>query len=134
MMPNILQRNQFMQKKINSVMLEKSYKTVFEIAQGLQDSKTSDLNCSYEVVVQKEALTTCQDRVLATFLWVLSLSSVLGRIIHLYCDTSLLGRSTLKMGSKAPPLYSGIPNIFAVNILSNTGKKPPALKHFLSWF
>ena len=57
-----------MQKKINSVMLEKSYKTVFEIAQGLQDSKTSDLNCSYEVVVQKEALTTCQDRVLATFL------------------------------------------------------------------
>ena len=54
--------------KRNSVMLEKSYKTVFQIAQGLRDFKTRDLNCSYEALVQKEALTICEDRVLATFL------------------------------------------------------------------
>ena len=28
-----------------------SYRTVFEIAQGLRDFKTSDLNCSYEALV-----------------------------------------------------------------------------------
>ena len=54
--------------KRNSAMLEKSYKTVFQIAQGLRDFKTRDLNCSYEALVQKEALTICEDRVLATFL------------------------------------------------------------------
>ena len=42
-----------------------------ELAQGLQDSKTSDLNCSYEALVQEEALTICQDRVLASLLCVL---------------------------------------------------------------
>ena len=30
-----------------------SYRTVFELAQSLRDSKTSDLNCSYEALVQK---------------------------------------------------------------------------------
>ena len=30
-----------------------SNKTVFEVAQGLWDSETSDLNCSYEALVQK---------------------------------------------------------------------------------
>ena len=34
-----------------------SSRTVFELAQGLRDSKTSDLNCLYEVLVQNEALT-----------------------------------------------------------------------------
>ena len=33
-----------------------SFKTGFKLAQGLQDSKTSDLNCWYEELVQKEAL------------------------------------------------------------------------------
>ena len=49
---------------------------MFEIAQGHRDSKASDLNCTYETLVQKEALTICQDRVFASFLCVLSLSSV----------------------------------------------------------
>ena len=37
-----------------------SYRTVFELAQDLQDSKTSDLNCSYDAVFQEETLTICQ--------------------------------------------------------------------------
>ena len=46
-------------------------------------TKTSDLNCSYEALVQKEAMTIYQDRVFALFLWVLSLSSVLGMFIQM---------------------------------------------------
>ena len=38
------------------------YMTLFKLAQGLRDSKASDLNCLYEALVQKEALTRCQDR------------------------------------------------------------------------
>ena len=44
-----------------------SYRTLFELAQGLRDFKTSNLNCSYEALVQKEALTICQDRVFVSF-------------------------------------------------------------------
>ena len=43
-------------EKSRSLMGDKlffSYKTVFELAQGLQDSKSSDLNCSYEARDQK---------------------------------------------------------------------------------
>ena len=53
-------------------------RTVLELAQSLWHSKTSDLNCLYEALAQREALTICQDRVFASFLCVLSLSSVLG--------------------------------------------------------
>ena len=83
--------------KRQSVMRSKlysSYRTVFELAQGFWDSKTIALNGSYEVPLQKEALTICQDKVFASFLCVLWLSSVLGRFIILYCDTSSQGRST----------------------------------------
>ena len=51
-----------------------SHITVFELAQGLRDSKISDLNCSFEALAQKEALAICHDRVFASFLYVLSLS------------------------------------------------------------
>ena len=61
-----------------------SYRPVFELAQSFRDSKTNDLNCSYEALVQKNALTICHDGVFASFLCVLSLSSVLGRFIQLY--------------------------------------------------
>ena len=53
-------------------------RTVLELAQSLWHSKTSDLNCLYEALAQREALTICQNRVFASFLCVLSLSSVLG--------------------------------------------------------
>ena len=56
--------------KIQSVIdgkLFSSYRTLFELAQGLRDSKTCDLNCSYEALVQKEALTIYQDRVFVSF-------------------------------------------------------------------
>ena len=33
-----------------------SWRAVFELAQGLQDSKTSDWICLYEVLMQKETL------------------------------------------------------------------------------
>ena len=49
-----------------------------------RDSKTSYLNCFYEAIAQKEALTVRHDGVFASFLCVLSLSSVLGRFLHLY--------------------------------------------------
>ena len=55
-----------------------SNRTVLELAQSLWHSKASDLNCLYEALAQREALTICQDRVFASFLCVLSLSSVLG--------------------------------------------------------
>ena len=55
-----------------------SNRAVLELAQSLWHSKTSDLNCLYEALAQREALTICQDRVFASFLCVLSLSSVLG--------------------------------------------------------
>ena len=45
-------------------------------------------------LVWKEALTICQDRLFASFLYVLSLSSVLGSFIHMYCDTGSLGKYT----------------------------------------
>ena len=59
-----------------------SYRRVFEQAQSLWDSKAIDLNCSYEAFVQKEALAICHG-MFASFLCVLSLSSVLGRFIQL---------------------------------------------------
>ena len=74
-------------EKSQSVMggkLFSSYRTVFVLAQGLRKSLARDLNCSYEVLVQKEALTICQDRVFASFLCVLSLLSVLGKFKQLY--------------------------------------------------
>ena len=61
----------------------------------------------------------CQDRVFASFLCVLSLSSVLGSFIHMYCDTGLTRRSYPAWDVK-PLLFSHIPNIFAVNILLKT--------------
>ena len=74
-----------------------SYRILFELAQGLRDSKAIDLNSSKEALVQKEALTVCRDRVFVS-LCVLSLPSVLGRSIHLYCDTGSLGRSNSLRG------------------------------------
>ena len=41
---------------------------------------------SHETLVWKEALTICSDKVFASFLCVLSLSSVIGSFIHIYCD------------------------------------------------
>ena len=58
-----------------------SYRTVFSTVPS-GDSKTSDLNGFYKVLVQKEALTICQDRTFASFLCVLSLSSVLAKTVH----------------------------------------------------
>ena len=103
-----------------------SYRTVFEQTQGLRDSKARDLNCSYKAFVQKEVLTICQDRVFASFLYVLSLSSVLGRLIHLCCATGSLGRST-HAWEVNPPLLSRILNIFAVNVLWKAGEKSSVL-------
>ena len=127
-MPNILHWIQFMEKA-NSVIAGKlfsSYRTVFEQTQGLRDSKARDLNCSYKAFVQKEVLTICQDRVFASFLYVLSLSSVLGRLIHLCCATGSLGRST-HAWEVNPPLLSRILNIFAVNVLWKAGEKSSVL-------
>ena len=39
-----------------------SYRTLFKLGQGLWDSKTSDFDCSYEALVQKEALNICHNR------------------------------------------------------------------------
>ena len=74
-------------EKSQSVMNSKlfsSCRTVLEPAYGLRDSETSDLNCSYEALIQKEALIVCHDRVFESFLCVLSLSSVLGKFIEMH--------------------------------------------------
>ena len=47
--------------------------------------------------------------------------------MHLYCDTGSLGKSTPEWGVK-PLLFSHIPNIFAVHILSKIGGKSTALQ------
>ena len=65
--------------------------SLFGFFSGITQSKITDLNRSYEALAQKEGLTVCQDRAFASFPCVLSLSSVLGRFTHLYCDTSSLG-------------------------------------------
>ena len=44
-----------------------SRRTLVELAQGLRDSKTSDLNFLYEVLVQKEVLGICHDRVFTSW-------------------------------------------------------------------
>ena len=43
------------------------YRTVFELAQGLRNSKISVMNCSYEALVQKEALVIFHDGYLDHF-------------------------------------------------------------------
>ena len=53
-------------EKSQSVMggkLSSSYRTLFELTQGLRDSKTSELNCSYVALAQKDALIICHNRV-----------------------------------------------------------------------
>ena len=52
-----------------------------------------------------------------SFLCALSLSLVLGNFVHMYYGTGSLGRSSPAWGVK-PLLFSHIPNMFAVNILS----------------
>ena len=109
---------------------------MFELAQSLQDFKTSDLNWfpGCEALAQNEALTLCQDKVFASFLCVLSLSSVLERFIHLCYYTGSLGRSIPTWEAKAPLLFSCIPNISSVNMVSKTGVKVGVLQHLINCF
>ena len=65
---------------------------------GIAHSRTIELNWSYKALAQREALTLCQDRAFASFSCVLSSATVLGRFIHLYCDTVSLGRGALLFG------------------------------------
>ena len=74
----------FFQKSMSS--------TPFIIFFGIAYSEKLDLNWYCKELAQKEALTLCQDRAFAPFSCVLSLSLVLGRLTHLHCDTSSLGR------------------------------------------
>ena len=82
-----------------------SYRTVFELAQEYSDSKTSDFNncSSNEALVQKEALTICQDiRCLHNFC-MSSIIIISFRKVHTsVCDTGSLGHSC--MGRKILPL------------------------------
>ena len=103
-----------------------SYRTVFGLGQGLQDSKTSDLNCLYDALVQREALRICQDRVFGSFLCSISIISSRERFMHLYCDTSSLGRSA-PVGESPPSSLAFPIHLFAVNILSKSGEKYPSL-------
>ena len=50
-------------QSVVSGKLFSSYRTVFELAQSLPDSKTSGLNCSHETLSQKEAMTICHNMV-----------------------------------------------------------------------
>ena len=102
------------------------YRTVFGLRQGLRDLKTSDLNCLYEALVQREALTICQDRVFGSCLCSVSIISYREKFMHLYCGTSSLGRSA--PGGESPPSSSAfLIYLFAVNILSKSGEKYPSI-------
>ena len=99
-------------------------KTVFELAQGLPDSKTSDLSYSYEALVRKEAFTISQDRVFISFSYVLSLSSVLGRFMHLCCCSC---SDSLKLSP--PPLFPHVQYI-CCNFFENRGEIPSLITFY----
>ena len=98
-------------EKSQSLLVDKlfsSYRGVFELIQSLRDSKTSDLNCSYEAFVEKEALAICHG-MFASFLCVLSLLSVFGRFIHLYYPVNCMYKYETFLGN--PSLFYGL-NIY----------------------
>ena len=97
-------------------------RTVFELSQGLQDSKTSDFNSSYEALVQREELTICQGRVFVSFLCVLSLSSVLGKFMHLSVLRCRLIREEHPCGCKALPLLPYFQHIWCKYIIEDREK------------
>ena len=111
-----------------------SYREMFELAQGLWDYKTSDLNCSYEAHIQKEALTICEYKVFASFLCVLSLSSVLGRLFQLYCDTDSLGRTTPAWDITSPSPSFPTFSIYVLQIYYWGRGNSSDLKHFIVCF
>ena len=84
----------FFQKKV----CPQSPTSYWVFSSGIAHSKIIDFNWSYEALAQKEALTTCQDRAITSFSCVLSVSSVLGRFTHVYCDTVSLGRGACLHG------------------------------------
>ena len=73
------------------------------------------------------------DRVFVLFLCVLSLLSVSGSFIHLYCDTSWLGSSTRTLEVKSPPLLAHSKYICCKYIIEDRGKIP-SLKAFYKLF
>ena len=97
-----------------------SYRKVFELAQGLRDFKTKDLDCSYEALVQKEAFVEMSREGICTILCVLLLST---RKEH----------PCMRRGRVKPLLLFHTPNIHAVIILLKTGKST-ALKDFINCF
>ena len=70
-------------QSVIAAKLFSSYRTVFSTGYS-RDSKTNYLNWFFETLAQKEPLTIYQYGVFVSFLFALSLSSVLGRLIHLY--------------------------------------------------
>ena len=107
----------FFQKSMSS--------TPFIIFFGIAYSEKLDLNWYCKELAQKEALPLCQDRAFAPFSCVLSLSLVLGRLTHLHCDTSSLGRGVPLHGKESNPSSPTFPIcIFAVNTLSKAGENP----------
>ena len=78
-------------------MLFSSRRTLVELAQGLRDSKTNDLNFLYEVLVQEKVLRICHDRVFTSwgklpysdtfpiYLFAANISSKIGEKNEVYC-------------------------------------------------
>ena len=77
---------------------------MFGLAQGLRDSKTNDLNCFYEALCRERSI----DNMLRKGIGIIFMCCIiLGRFIHLYCDTGSL-RINPACGVK--PLPSSFPN------------------------
>ena len=104
-------------------------RTIFELAQGLLDSNTSEQNCSFEALVQREALTICQDKVVESFLCVLSLSSVLGKFLHYSCIVILAHQ-----GGAPPPLLPYSQYICCKHIYIIKDRENPQSEHFINCF
>ena len=130
-----------MKKTINNRLVDKlfsSYRTVFELAvfelaQALQDSKLSDLNYSYEALVQKEALTIYQDRVFASFLCVLSLSSVLGKFIQRYYPDNGMYKYKILFKQLVAPRTEPFPGKLIIILWSNlAGSLAQKMDHFVT--
>ena len=100
--------------------------TLLVFASGIAHSKIIDLNWSYKVLAQKEALTICKDRAFASFSCVLSLYIISFRKVHtsvlwywIIGEKSTLAWEVKPSSSTTFPVY-----VFPVNILSKAGENP----------
>ena len=80
-------------------------RTVFGLAQGLLDSKTNDLNCSYEALRPERSIDNMSRQGIGI---IFMCSIILGRFIRLCYDTGSLRITLLYGGKVGSPICVGL--------------------------